>query len=157
MEAPEQPRVQLVRWGWRRWLTVGLAIALSLWLAGCSAAQPPLSLAPGPELVRRAIALQVERTQAQLSQQLAAARPQVEIRHVKIAGFEPLYLARLATYRVQGTYDLYIHWPDRETEQKGNKFDLYLQRQKEGKTWRWLNREALEPEGEPRWTSYLVR
>ncbi len=140
-----------------RWVFQGLALGLVLLLVGCGAAQPPRSLAPDRDLVRQAIALQVQQAETQLSQQLAADNPEFEIRNVKIAGFEPLYLAQLATYHLKGTYDLHIQLPDRETTQSGNQFDIYLQRQREGKTWRWLNRETSETDGRPRWTSYLVR
>ncbi|NJL00469.1 MAG: hypothetical protein HC910_07815 [Spirulinaceae cyanobacterium SM2_1_0] len=139
-------------------LGVGLlAFILSVLLVGCGMAQPPRGLAPGGEIVRRAIALQLEHKQTQLSKQLAATHPNLDIRHVKVAGFEPLYLGRLATYHLQGTYDLHIQLPDREIDQKANDFDIYLQRQREGKSWRWLNREATAAADAPRWSSYLVR
>ncbi len=139
---------------WWRWCL--LLVTLGMLLIGCSSAQPPRGLAPGGDLVRRAIARQVEQSSAKLSQQLDTPGPELEIRNVKVSSLEPLYLARLATYHLQGTYDLLLRSADQETTQKGNRFDLYLQRQREGKTWRWLKREAGTPDDKPRWTSYWV-
>ncbi|MEM9540337.1 MAG: hypothetical protein AAGA60_12670 [Cyanobacteria bacterium P01_E01_bin.42] len=140
----------------RRWLQGLLGIALILLLAGCGGGKPPLSLAPKGEWVKKAIALQVRQSQELLSENLNAANPEIEISGISIKAIEPLYMANLATYHLTGSYNLEIDLPNQKVKQERNLFDIFLQRQKEGKTWRWLKRETLNSSEEPVWTSYLV-
>ncbi len=133
-----------------------IALGLVLLLSACSGATPPISLAPGMDIIKKAIALQVEQTQEQLSEQLAASHPQLDISQVKLKAIEPLYLAKLPTYHIQGTYNLDIDLPNQKVSQKQNSFDVYLQRQREGKTWRWLKRDVSNPDESPLWRTYWI-
>ncbi len=133
-----------------------LSIVLILLLMGCSGSKPPLSLAPTGKWVKKAIALQVRQSQEILSENLKASNPDIQISGISIKAIEPLYMAHLPTYHITGSYNLEIDLPNQDVTQKGNVFDIFLQRQKEGKTWRWLKREILNPDEEPIWTTYLV-
>lgn len=142
---------------WRQKTIQILAVLLLILLSGCGAGTPPLGLAPKVGLIEKAIALDLSQTEQQLSQQLNASAPEIEIEHVKVEQLEPLYVANLATFRIQGSYDLKLALPHQETLQKHNTFEVYLQRQKEGKTWRLLKRQVRSPDAEPLWVSYLIR
>ncbi|MDY6781477.1 MAG: hypothetical protein SW833_02810 [Cyanobacteriota bacterium] len=118
---------------------------------------PPIGLAPGGDIVQKAIALQVEQAQQHLSEQLQATSPVSQIARVSVKQIKPLYLGKLPTYRLKGTYNLNLSVGDRKITQKNNEFDIYIQRQKEGKTWRWLKRVTRGADGAPQWLSYLIR
>jgi len=107
---------------------------------------------PSDKLVQQAIALQLEQTQQQLSKQLGVDFQGLKVEHVTIEQREPLEIQSLPAYRVRGTYDLTLKLP-RTLTQRQNSFDVYLQRQQEGKTWR-----LLIPQKDPStWLSYLIR
>lgn len=140
---------------WRRMIVV---ILLSVFLVACGSNKPPISLAPTQEIIQRAIALQVQQTQQKLSEQLAATTPDLKISHINVQVIDPLLLGQLPTYHLQGRYDLNVALPNQAVTQEANEFDLYLQRQQEGKTWRWLKPEQTEAEtATQRWRSYRVR
>lgn len=142
------------------WVKTLIGITLCLLLTSCSGGQPSISLAPSSEIIRKAIVLQVQHSQTALSAQLQAATPNLNIRHIKVDQLESLYLAKLPTYHLQGHYDLSLELPDQTLDQNRNSFDIYLQRQREGKTWRWLKPEILpseEKSGQPEhWLTYRV-
>lgn len=140
-----------------QWLKTFWAIALLLVLTACGASSPSVTLAPGGEIVQKAIALQLERSQQHLSQQLQASHPSLKITKINVKEIEPLWLGRLPTYHLLGTYNLKIELPNQNVRQNKNEFDIYLQRQREGKTWRWLKPEKSNPEAEPEWFSYSIR
>jgi len=138
-----------------QWLKTGLAIAFLIVLTACGATSPSVTLAPGGEIVQKAIALQIERSQQQLSQQLQASHPTLKIAKVNVKEIEPLWIGKLPTYHFLGTYTLKIELPNQNVKQN-NEFDIYIQRQKEGKTWRWLKPEKSDPDAEPQWFSYSI-
>ncbi len=123
-----------------------LMIILIVFLTGCS------SSGLNNKLVEHALALGVQQTQQQLNQQLNLGLQGYEIRHLKVQGREALTIQNLPAYRVQGTYDLALKLPSREVKQQKS-FSVYLQRQKEGKTWRLL---LPEGEGNKSWRSYAI-
>lgn len=108
-------------------------IALGLFACG---SQP---LTPNTRIVTKAIAFKLEATQKQIAQQLQAnpaSPPAVTVRRVRITQQQPLQILGLPTYRVQGTYEASLEQAKRRFIQPDAPFDLYLQRQPEGKTWR---------------------
>lgn len=109
---------------------------------------------PSSRLVQRAIALQVEQTQQQLSQQLNLNVFGFEINRVAVTKQEPLMIQNLATYHVQGTYNVTLKLSKRRVTQQ-NPFDIYLQRQKEGKTWRLALPRANNDANT--WITYLIQ
>lgn len=134
-----------------------IALLLVLVLTACGTAKPPIGLAPGGDIIKTAIALQIEKSQQSLSEQLAANNPDFQVSNINVKTLEPLYLGKLPTFHLIGTYNLKLDLPNQNVTQKDNSFDIYIQRQKEGKTWRWLKRELSDPDQPPHWYSYLIR
>ncbi|MBD2577548.1 hypothetical protein [Oscillatoria sp. FACHB-1406] len=144
---------KICRWGLQYVLTVCLIFSL----VACGAPTPPISLAPGGEIIQKAIALSLEQSQQQLSERLQASNPGLKITRVNVEQIEPMYIGKLAAYHFMGTYNLKVAVGDREVTQKDNDFNIYIQRQKEGKTWRWLKQVASDSETAIQWLSYLIR
>ncbi|MBR8828475.1 MAG: hypothetical protein DSM107014_11350 [Gomphosphaeria aponina SAG 52.96 = DSM 107014] len=138
-------------------LRLVLATNIIIWLTACSTQAPPTELAPEPEIVKKAIALQLNLTQTQLTQKLNAATPALEIGQINVKQLEPIFIAKLPAYHLQGTYDLTIKLPRQQAKQKNNPFEIYLQRQIEGKTWRLLKRETSKTEEKTQWNTYLIK
>jgi hypothetical protein len=136
---------------WLRGILIGLLVGL---LTACSSSGADLS----QTLVQQAIALQVWQTQAALSQQLKLVAPepeQIKVRHVVVTTRSPLTIQKLPGYKLQGTYDFTVQLPKRQVNERDNAFEIYLQRQAEGKTWRLAQREQDE-EGNQRWVTQLI-
>ncbi|MFQ4144717.1 hypothetical protein [Chlorogloeopsis sp. ULAP02] len=113
-------------------------------------------LAPTSQLVEKAIALQLEKTQQQLKQQLDLDFKGFEVHHLAIAKKQPQTIQNLLTYHVSGTYDLIFKLPKRQLKQPQKPFDVYLQLQQEGKTWRLLLPQKESKDTKPVWHSYLI-
>jgi len=149
----------------RRWLQVALILLLTV-LTACGGNTPPKGLAPGKEIVKHAIERQLTLTEDRLTAQLD--RPSVtdfKVERLNIKTLTPLYIADLPAYQIRGTYTLKLNLPRQEVTQDKNEFEVYLQRQVEGKTWRLLIPETSPPSakeeetGEKKatvWASYLV-
>jgi hypothetical protein len=127
------------------------AILLAL-LTGCG----NIGLLPNTQLVEKAIALQVEQTQQQLNQKLDLDFSDFEIKHLKIRQEKPLTIENLPAFRVRGTYDLILHLPKRQLTQHQQPFEVYLQIQQEGKSWRLLLPQQQNQESQGNWRSYLI-
>lgn len=140
----------------QRWTQKIIVVSLVIFLTACSASAPPIGLAPNTDVIKKAIALQVERTQQQVSQQLQVENSEFKVVKIHLKQIEPLYIGKLATYHLLGTYELNLELPNQKVKQKNNEFELYLQRQKEGKTWRWLKKEMGKSSESPTWFSFLV-
>ncbi|MFM7441150.1 MAG: hypothetical protein ACKO2V_21570, partial [Snowella sp.] len=84
-----------------------------------------------------------------------APSPEFEISEIRIKIIEPVFIEGLSSYHLQGRYNLKLKLPRQEVSQKGNQFEIYLQRQIEGKTWRLLRRQ-VNSEGDSQWSSYLI-
>ena len=134
----------------RRPIQIILAVILVSLITACSAN----SVTPSTQIVRRAIALQTTQTQQALSQQLRLESPQLKVDRVKVTSQEPLTTQNLPTYRVQGSYDYTLKLSKRTVTQKDNPFEVYLQRQSEGKTWR-LAQQRRE-ENDSSWVTQLI-
>jgi hypothetical protein len=128
------------------------AIALALLLTACGTMGVKLP----NDLVEQAIALQLNQTQQQLNQQLRLdLQPEIGIRRIKIAEKNPLQIQQLQAYQVKGTCDYTIKLPKRDITQRQTPFEVYLQRQKEGKTWRLAFIKTTE-NGEPIWATQRI-
>jgi hypothetical protein len=125
------------------------AIALATILAACS-----VWIEPSRQLIEHAIGLELNQTQQTLNQQLRiGSQPaNIQIQRVTITDTDPLLIEALQSFHVQGTYDYTVKLPSRQVTQRQNPFDLYLQRQKEGKTWR-LARLQQDANGESVWVT----
>jgi hypothetical protein len=123
-------------------------------ITSCSAVKPPLELAPKAKIVEKAIALELQHTYQKLTHQLDSQYPQLQIKQIQVSKIEPLLIANLATYHLKGTYQMKLKLSSQTVEKKDNNFEIYLQRQREGKTWRLLrktNSTNLE-----KWLSYPI-
>ena len=119
-----------------------LILVLVLLLNGCSGVEP------NKEIVENGIALQTRLLQQQL-QQIS----KLELSHVNVTQKQPLSIDKLTGYRINGTYDLKL--PKQRLSQQKNPFDIYLQRQKEGKTWR-LALPKMAKNGVFTWLTYAI-
>lgn len=131
--------------------------AYLLTLTACGTNTPPLSLVPNQSLVQKAIALQVSQSYQQLAQRLHSTPPTLKVTQVKLKQLEPLFLDSLATYHIWGTYTLNVKLPSQHITQQQRPFDVYLQRQTEGKTWRLVIPERMERGYPVSWDTYLIR
>jgi hypothetical protein len=138
-------------WGWVRSL-VPLLVTLVL-IATLSACSRSSALLPG--LVEQALTLQINQTSDLLTQQLklsTATQPLIDLNRVTIVDEQPLLIEDLPGFRVQGVYDAIVYLPDRQLKQRQNSFELYLQRQIEGKTWR-LAHPFSQSDGSLAWST----
>ncbi|QIR40980.1 hypothetical protein HCG51_32745 [Tolypothrix sp. PCC 7910] len=126
--------------------------ALLVLLTACGT----IGLLPTNQLVQKAIALQLEQTQQQLSQKLDLDLQGFDIEKLAISEQKPLTVENLPAFRVRGTYDLIIKLPKRRLTQLQQPFEVYLQIQREGKTWRLLLPERVNKDTQPIWHSYLI-
>ncbi len=125
-------------------------------LTACSNNTPPKELAPDGSIITKAIAIELNLSQKELNDHLIASKPELDISNINVGKLETLYIDNLPGYHLQGTYNLKIKLPHQEVTQKKNPFELYLQRQIEGKTWRLIRRESRDQDKSPQWFSYLV-
>lgn len=125
-------------------------------LTACGANTPPLGLAPNKQLVQKAIALQVNQTQQQLTQRLQSIPPKIQITQVKLKQLEPLFLDDLATFHIWGTYSFKVKLPSQQLPEQQRPFDVYLERQPEGKTWRLVVPERIGNSSPVSWRTYRI-
>lgn len=135
----------------KQWVWMGL---LAVLLTACGAS----GQTPNRQLVEHALTQELGQTQAELSQQLRlATQPTgVKLEHVTITSQTPLVIEDLPAYRVRGTYDFTWQVQQRQVAQQKNPFELYLQRQKEGKTWR-IAYPQVDAAGQPTWITQRVQ
>ena len=134
-----------------------LVIFFSFLLTACQSSAVPLEFAPDGQIVQQAIALQLEQRLTPLSEQLKTAKPQLNINNINVQKIDPVTIADLPSYHLTGTYNLKLILPRQEIKQTKNKFDVYLQRQAEGKTWRLLSKDNKTSDQESIWKSYLIQ
>ncbi|MEB3178051.1 MAG: hypothetical protein VKL59_03280 [Nostocaceae cyanobacterium] len=127
-------------------------LILAVLLTSCST----LVLTPTTQMVEKAIALQLDITKQLLQQKVDLDFQGFEINHLRIKKQKAVNYQKLPTYHIQGTYDLTFKVPDKKVSQPQNPFDIYLQLQKEGKTWRLIFPEISGKENKTVWRSYLV-
>lgn len=133
-----------------------VSIVLIALLTACGNNAPTLGFAPNKQLVEKAIALQLSQTQQQLTQQLQSSAPKFEITQVKLKQLQPLFINNLPTYHFRGTYSLKFKLGKQQVTQQNNLFDVYLQRQNEGKTWRLAIPKHIRQGKSITWQSYLI-
>jgi hypothetical protein len=126
-------------------------VGLMLLLSGCVALGAPPKM-----IIQQALQLQVEQTQQALSQQLQLPSPQIEIRKLQLGDRTALKIDDLSAYRIRGQFDLQISQGRRRQKTQQAPFEVFLQRQTEGKTWRLAvptrSRNALEQA----WQTYAL-
>ncbi|MDJ0660859.1 MAG: hypothetical protein QNJ42_15435 [Crocosphaera sp.] len=125
-------------------------------LTACQTTTVPLEFAPDGNIVQQAITLQLNQRLTPLSQQLKTEKPQLDISNINVQKIDPVTIANLPSYHLIGTYNLKLILPRQKVKQSDNKFDVYLQRQAEGKTWRLLSKDNKISNQESTWKSYLI-
>lgn len=133
----------------RNLVLVGMLVLLT----GCAG----MVYTPNKQLIRHAIALQIQQTQEQLSEKLNLDFRGFEINHLSISKLQSISIENQPSYRVQGNYDLTLKLPKKKLTQPKKPFDVYLQIQKQGKTWRLLLPESNRKDVTPVWRSYLLK
>jgi hypothetical protein len=111
---------------------------------------------PSMQLVEKALAFQLHLTQNQFTQQLHSSPLRFEISQLQITDTKPLIIQNLPAYHIQGTYNLIAKLPHQRLTQQNNLFELYLQRQKEGKTWRLARPQSNKKDSQLVWLTYLI-
>lgn len=142
-------------------------IVISLVLVGLlSACNVRFSLGgfqPSRAIVQRAITLQLNLTKAELREHLrqhhldGIRKPNYEINRVVILNEEPVVIQDLMAYHIRGTYNLTFKLPDGRLTDRGNPFDIYLQLQKEAKSWRLARQKSSGKNDRPVWATYLIK
>lgn len=135
-----------------RWLRIILSIVLVGLLAACSA---PNRALPSQQIVKKAIAIQVAQTEKQISQQLKLDFPKITIDRVRVTEQEPVRIQGLQSYLVKGNYDYTLKLSKRTVKQRENPFEVYLQRQAEGKTWRLVQKQ--QDANSDTWLTWLLQ
>ena len=134
-----------------------LILFFSLTLTACQSSAVPLEFAPDGQIVREAITLQLEQRLNPLSEQLNVQKPHLDISNINVKNIDTVIISNLPSYHLTGTYNLKLTLLRKQVKQKENKFDVYLQRQAEGKTWRLLSKDNKIASDEVSWKSYLIR
>lgn len=137
----------------RELLRLICAIALAFSLVACGT----VGMAPGRQVIEQAIVQELQQTQKSLSQQLRLGTEPAppRISRLRVKQQEPLTIQNLPSFRVRGTYDYTIKLSTRQVTQSQNPFDLYLQRQQEGKTWR-IAKSPVNEQGELEWVTQRI-
>jgi alanyl-tRNA synthetase len=129
-----------------------LTVILMVLVTACNS----LVLRPTHELVQKAIALQLGKTQEQIAQQLNLDSQKFDINHLSITEQKLFNIENLPTFRVRGTYDLTVKLLHRSFTEPQKGFEVLLQIQQEGKTWRLLLPEKTSSQMMPIWHSYSI-
>lgn len=129
-----------------------LTVILLLLVTACNS----LVLLPTQELVLQAIALQLEKTQERISQQITVDWQKFDIHDLSITQEQPLRIENLPAFRVTGTYNLTVKSPRRSFTEQQKPFEVILQIQPEGKSWRLLLPEKPNQQNNSVWRSYLI-
>jgi hypothetical protein len=115
-------------------LLIILTTILLVLLTACSST--PI-VEPDRQLVQKALAVQLSQLQQQIGQKLHLSSPlQLEINRLQIKQQQQLKIGNLPAYKVAGTYDRTLQISQRRVTQDNSPFEVYLQLQQEGKTWR---------------------
>ncbi|MBD2100714.1 hypothetical protein [Leptolyngbya sp. FACHB-261] len=130
-------------------ITAVLAVLTALLLVACGG--PGFSKAT----VAQALTIQLQTATRQLNQQLhlpPEGSGPIEVSAVKVTGREPIEVAGLPGYRVTGTCTLHLKVPGQQVRVPDSAFEVYLQQQREGKSWRLARpRIGTEPGATEDW------
>ena len=118
---------------------------------------------PSRSLVQQAISLQLNLTKTEIREHLQQHhldeknKPDYEINRVVILNEEPIVIQDLIAYHIRGTYNLTFKLPDGRVTDRGNPFDIYLQLQKEAKSWRLARQQSSDKNDQTVWATYLIK
>ncbi|BAQ63317.1 Slr0243 protein [Geminocystis sp. NIES-3709] len=138
--------------GIKRKLIIYMSILLLC--VACGREKPPLEFAPSPSIIEKALIFKLEYQQESLSRQLRLKKPNFIIKKINVTKIEPTIVFNLPTYHLEGTYKVKIKQNTLKNVLIDNTFNLDLQRQSRGKTWRILLK--LEGKKPLEYLSYLI-
>lgn len=120
-------------------IRVGLIALLTVFLSSCNGG---LGARVPPRIIQKAIAWELLHTQTRLDQTLFSDfshSSRIRVERVQILDQKPLTIQGLSSYAVQGTYHLLLGLPRHHQIHRQFAFNLILQQQQEGKTWRLVS------------------
>ncbi|WP_144439382.1 hypothetical protein [Geminocystis sp. NIES-3709] len=129
-------------------------MSILLLCVACGREKPPLEFAPSPSIIEKALIFKLEYQQESLSRQLRLKKPNFIIKKINVTKIEPTIVFNLPTYHLEGTYKVKIKQNTLKNVLIDNTFNLDLQRQSRGKTWRILLK--LEGKKPLEYLSYLI-
>lgn len=139
----------------RRKLSLVLTGILLVFLTACGST--PI-VVPNERLVQKALEVQLSLVQEQIDKQLHPVTPlKLEIDRLQIKQQQKLKIGSLPAYKVAGTYDRSLQISQRRIIQKNSPFEVYLQLQKEGKTWRLAIPQSIEEDKIQTWRTYSIQ
>ncbi|HEY9887422.1 MAG TPA: hypothetical protein V6D02_03425 [Candidatus Obscuribacterales bacterium] len=141
----------------KRWLYRGLILiwvgCLALGMTGCQGSKAAVPA----EVVTAAIARQAQREQTQLWQKLAthsAEAPTLTVKKVQVKRVQAVQVATDLAYRVTGTYQYRLRYPDRrQVKQSQVPFALIVQAAGDSEGWRLLERGTAVGDRPWQWRS----
>jgi len=136
-------------------LLIILNTILLVFLTACSST--PI-MQPDRQLVQKALAVQLSQVQQQVSQKLHLSSPlKLEIDRLEVKQQQQLKIGNLSAYRVAGTYDRTLQISQRRVTQANSPFEVYLQLQQEGKTWRLTIPQNNDNGKIQTWRTYAIQ
>lgn len=144
-------------------LKIILTLILVGLLSGCNIQFSLGGFQPNRAIVQRALDLELNLTKTELREHLRQhnlalnKKPDYEINRVVILNEEPVVIQDLIAYHIRGTYNLTFKSPDGRITDRGNPFDIYLQLQKEAKSWRLAKQKSSGKNDQPVWATYLIK
>lgn len=112
-----------------------LTAIIAFVLMGCG----PIVLITDYGLVQRAISWQISLSEQKIGGLYSgnfSPPSTVRVDGIRITQVQSLMIQNLPSFRVRGNYDLQLKRRGQRLTQKQSPFDIYLQRQKQGLTWR---------------------
>lgn len=129
-------------------------ISIVILCVSCTVEKPPLEFAPSPSIIEKALTFKVEYEQKSLSRQLTEKKLNFTITEINIKKIEPIILFDLPTYHLEGNYKIKFSKNSHQNTSVTNTFNLDLQRQSTGKTWRILLKS--KDKKSVKYSSYLI-
>jgi hypothetical protein len=126
----------------QRYVVMAGLILMLLGSWGCAATTAPREFAPDGTVIQQAIAFKLNHHYQDLSRTIATVPPTLELKNIQVQSLDSFFLKQLPVYHLRGTYDITLTFPHQADTRKHNAFEVYLQRQTEGKTWRSLQKTA---------------
>jgi hypothetical protein len=134
----------------RRLLAGCLTVLLTIGMVSCDRLNPNADLPLEVALLRQA-----QLGQEQLLGQLRLdPAPILHVRHIRVQSRRDLLIQEFPSYAVRGVYDLDVEFPQRTLTRQRQPFEVFLQPQAEGTTWRLARLDdTVNP---PQWRTYLL-
>lgn len=109
---------------------------ICLLLLGCGNSLPPLEFSPSPDIIEKAIRIQLDQKYEQISEQLNTDKAEFKITKINVSQIKPTIQLKLPTYHLEGNYQLIFQKGKSKRKKIINNFQIDLQPQSAGQTWR---------------------